>query len=721
MTDIPLNLEVEPSAFQPFPSTNSGDDNGDDTSYRSVKINDKNVIIGNRKRSNSQSQANTTPTPISATSNTTTNNNNNNNNNGSSNTTNQSKSSSVATSTSIVNGTSSSATSILSTTNRQHTLQPKRRTQLQHYVTLVPLNDTFIKKHLPVSIFPETTKLGRPTGTKHKPDVTNGYFESRVLSRNHAQIYIDPSNGKLMLQDLHSSNGTYVNEMKLADDPVEINIGDVVCLGFNVQTESTHKQISLRVDNINIIPNTSSNTTSKTDSTFQILQDDSSIEFKHLSFIEDIYRQIKAKEEQEEQQQQKYSQKNIQKPKDLDDLSFDSALFGDINPDLEDNLLGLYSGANSGIFNNSQITNSNTFEGIINQLVINLSKVKQQNNNLVSISQFLTNYQENLSTINSKYLDKQFEIRTSDITQELSQQKLNTIKLNDQLKSVEKELNVNKDIYSSKLKTSKREYEDLNKKYDKLREKFDDLQTQLELEKKKSAILMTQSPSKDSHEYADASNELLIDEFDDLDDDSIISNSYHKKETNTRKRQKSNADSASLNHNHNITNGSDNKEVYINGNETVSSSSSSESRKNALLSPNTPNNHNNNHNHNNNARQAIARNDMVDLTPPISDNEDNDPDIEEIRQSTSSESDDLKDEEIQSSISTLNGVFHDTLEPILDDEDTFNNTDSKQQQGLDGKVWIPMVVILFTACLTAFYTQQEPNVVSNYIYNSLNS
>ena len=56
----------------------------------------------------------------------------------------------------------------------------------------LPLNDTFIKKHLPVATYPETTKLGRPTGTKFKPDVTNGYFDSRVLSRNHAQFILIP-------------------------------------------------------------------------------------------------------------------------------------------------------------------------------------------------------------------------------------------------------------------------------------------------------------------------------------------------------------------------------------------------------------------------------------------------------------------------------------------------------------------------------------------------
>ena len=50
-----------------------------------------------------------------------------------------------------------------------------------------------------------------------------------------------------MIQDLGSSNGTYLNEVRLSQDPTEIKIGDMICLGFNVQAESAHKQISLKL------------------------------------------------------------------------------------------------------------------------------------------------------------------------------------------------------------------------------------------------------------------------------------------------------------------------------------------------------------------------------------------------------------------------------------------------------------------------------------------
>ncbi|KAI5955668.1 hypothetical protein KGF54_001170 [Candida jiufengensis] len=306
---------------------------------------------------------------------------------------------------------------------------PKKRNHMQYYVTLLPLNDTFIRKHLPVSIFPETTKLGRPTGAKHKPDVTNGYFDSRVLSRNHAQVYIDSNNGKLMLQDLGSSNGTYLNDTRLTNEPTEIKIGDIVCLGFNVQAESTHKQISLKIDNIDIIANTNFDTSSMKN------QYDTP-QFKHLSFVEDIYRKINAEEKQPQNQSS----------------SFDSAMFGDVNPILEDELLGLFSN-NSGIYNNSQIKNTTAFENIINSLLANLSKVKQQSSALNSLQNFLVGYQKDLNEINNKFIEEEFSNRSKSISDELSKEKTKNKQLEDQLKKFTKAKEVEIEKLNNKIQS----------------------------------------------------------------------------------------------------------------------------------------------------------------------------------------------------------------------------------------------------------------------------
>lgn len=295
------------------------------------------------------------------------------------------------------------------------TAHPLKRNLVQYFVTLAPLNDTFINKHLSVAIFPETTKLGRPTGTRHKPDVTNGYFDLRVLSRNHAQMFIDPNLGKLMIQDLGSSNGTYVNDVRLGQDPVEIKIGSNVCLGFNVQQESTHKQISLRVENINVVRHDYSLTL------FPQLQQLNTPQFKHLNFIEDIYRRVMDDHHQSL----------------LAESTFDVGLFGDVNPAVEDDLLGLFSGTNTGIYNNLAITNSLTFEQVIATLIAALGQIKQQNETIASLNQFLSDYHAKLNNLNGAYLDRQLQRTVEHMENELSREKLATKKLDQRFRDAE--------------------------------------------------------------------------------------------------------------------------------------------------------------------------------------------------------------------------------------------------------------------------------------------
>ena len=376
---------------------------------------------------------------------------------------------------------------------------PQKRNQIQYYVTLLPLNDTFIKKHLPVATYPETTKLGRPTGTKFKPDVTNGYFDSRVLSRNHAQIYIDPKNGKLMIQDLGSSNGTYLNEVKLSQDPTEIKIGDMICLGFNVQAESTHKQISLRIENLNVISTqleggnnynyNNNNSDINGNGNFFINGNDQldTPEFKRLSFIEDIARQVeKIDFENDDDNSTELKNKDHDHDRDRDrdhenTLTFDNALFSDINPNIEDNLLGLYSMTNSGIYNNSQITSTTTLENIINVLVLNLSRVKQQNSSLNSLSTFLENYYYNLNQLNQDYLDQQFQKKLLKIEQELIKEQTNHQKLKDKFKNLELESNKKLDLLNRKFKSMEKDRDNLKKSHIELQLKYETIENDYNL------------------------------------------------------------------------------------------------------------------------------------------------------------------------------------------------------------------------------------------------
>lgn len=303
--------------------------------------------------------------------------------------------------------------------------KPNKRNHVLYFVTLTPLNDTFIKKQLLVPYFPETRKLGRPAGSKVKPDITNGFFDSRVLSRSHAAMFIDSSNGKLMLKDLGSSNGTYVNEERIGNEPVEIKIGDIIYLGFNIQADTNHKQISAKVENINVMQNfyTSSSTIPSSFNFKNQLTMDTP-EFKHYNFIQDIISKI--------------PKKKAARANGLH-LSFENALFGDINPNLEDKLLGLNPSGNCGIFNNAQITNASSLDSAIRVLTTNLSKIKQQNHTLATLEEFIIDYQARLNELNSNYLKQEYESKLRKLEDQISEEKSQTQESKDKYKNYKEE------------------------------------------------------------------------------------------------------------------------------------------------------------------------------------------------------------------------------------------------------------------------------------------
>lgn len=333
------------------------------------------------------------------------------------------------------NGSSTSVSSI--TPAREY---PDKRMQMQYIVTLIPLNETFIKKNLLIPYYPETLKLGRPAGSKVKPEINNGYFDSRVLSRNHAAMFIDPENGKLMIKDLGSSNGTFVNELKIGLDPIELKIGDIIYLGFNIEVDTSHKKISAKIENINMMPNYlrrasgssiagngnnnstngnangSENNNSKFSSAKRKINASSGLtgtELKHYNFIQSIFdSQLQTQVQLPHEQEQQGSLPNTP-------MSFENALFGDINPNLEDAMLGLNPKGGCGIFNNSQITNAANLEQTITILTNNLSKVRQQNSTLKSLEEFVKKYQSRLNEINQDYLDRQYQLKLQEFENKL--------------------------------------------------------------------------------------------------------------------------------------------------------------------------------------------------------------------------------------------------------------------------------------------------------------
>lgn len=145
------------------------------------------------------------------------------------------------------------------------TFRPKqfRRPQYAVVLVLAPVNESFEKKSLVVPFYPEVLKLGRQTNVKTMASPENGFFDSRVLSRQHAEIWADRATGKVWLKDCKSSNGTYLNKQRLSgenteSDPFELKKSDLLDLGIDIACDDkssvVYKKISARVDRVSMMP-----------------------------------------------------------------------------------------------------------------------------------------------------------------------------------------------------------------------------------------------------------------------------------------------------------------------------------------------------------------------------------------------------------------------------------------------------------------------------------
>ncbi|KAJ3328203.1 hypothetical protein HDU76_010410 [Blyttiomyces sp. JEL0837] len=100
---------------------------------------------------------------------------------------------------------------------------------------LEPLNGTFATKRL--ELWDEPIKIGRKVNVKVGSEPNNGIFDSKVLSRTHAEIWQE--GGKVWIKDVKSSNGTFVNEVRLSEEgqlsgPHELKTGDLLEFGIDI-------------------------------------------------------------------------------------------------------------------------------------------------------------------------------------------------------------------------------------------------------------------------------------------------------------------------------------------------------------------------------------------------------------------------------------------------------------------------------------------------------
>ena len=130
-------------------------------------------------------------------------------------------------------------------------------------LALLPMTGTFERKQIVVPYFPEVLRIGRQTNGKTVPTAVNGYFDSKVLSRQHAEVWAE-RNGKIWIRDVKSSNGTFVNGSRLSpenrdSEPHELREQDTLELGIDIVSEDqksiVHHKVSAKVELAGIYPN----------------------------------------------------------------------------------------------------------------------------------------------------------------------------------------------------------------------------------------------------------------------------------------------------------------------------------------------------------------------------------------------------------------------------------------------------------------------------------
>jgi pSer/pThr/pTyr-binding forkhead associated (FHA) protein len=127
-------------------------------------------------------------------------------------------------------------------------------------LALLPMNGTFERKQISLPFYPEVLRIGRQTNAKTVPTPVNGYFDSKVLSRQHAEVWAD-RNGKVWIRDVKSSNGTFVNGQRLSpenreSEPHELRQHDTLELGIDIVSEDqktiVHHKVSAKVEYVGL-------------------------------------------------------------------------------------------------------------------------------------------------------------------------------------------------------------------------------------------------------------------------------------------------------------------------------------------------------------------------------------------------------------------------------------------------------------------------------------
>nr|CAG8544997.1 15555_t:CDS:2 [Entrophospora candida] len=142
----------------------------------------------------------------------------------------------------------------VSTNSKPQSIPSSSENQTVVHMHLVPLNDstTFATKQLRFTSAQEI-KIGRVSGSRNQREsrTDNGVFTCEVMSREHAVLKED--GGQIMLKDLKSTHGTYINGIKLGDGSEDsdwkvLKQNDVITFGHNVRrNQNLYQHLSARV------------------------------------------------------------------------------------------------------------------------------------------------------------------------------------------------------------------------------------------------------------------------------------------------------------------------------------------------------------------------------------------------------------------------------------------------------------------------------------------
>lgn len=274
--------------------------------------------------------------------------------------------------------------------------QSSSRSQYAVILVLSSLNNTFDKKSLIIPFYPEVVKLGRQTNAKTCPAPDNGYFDSRVLSRQHAEVWAQKSTGKVFIKDVKSSNGTYINRERLSventeSEPRELKKNDTLELGIDISGDDgstlVHRKIAARVDRISIMGlqvNNSNNAGSSNSSLNGSLKSQKISSGSNYGANQNNLLSIQSNGSLVNGSGMGHVPAFANKSDILD-----ASLWGDVDSTLEDLIMGHANSSVAGALLKPAVTSTATFESTVKKLISEMHAAKLEGAKLKSVADLL--------------------------------------------------------------------------------------------------------------------------------------------------------------------------------------------------------------------------------------------------------------------------------------------------------------------------------------------